>query len=462
MRYISILRGTNLLRWGVIFCVLGASAVLGALAENRLALVAGAAVGGMVVFLVLVRWLEVGVLLLLPISFLLPWGVGTGTETEINLTILWLFMLLGVWLVRMIVNNKHISLRGSIINLPGLLFVITTIVAMAAGNVRWLKFSTSQASIFSQIGGTLMLVLPVGLLLMVGNIVKEENWLRKLVLVFLGLGTVHLIARWVPGGGIIAEVYNEKSVSALFYIWVTALSGGIWLFDDTLKRWQKYLVGGLFGLTVVTALILMSQNASTWFSVLVVIGMLIWLKSWRMGLVVSLALGVAGIWHSEVIIERVFRIEEYSAITRAATWPIMWELVKASPIIGLGPSNYYFYTPLFSLMGYYIQFNSHNNYWDIAAQVGLLGLVIFLWLSIALGWTGIRLRQQVRSGFRRAYTNAALAGLVGTLAVGMLGDWFMPFVYNIGFNGFRGAIFPWIFLGGLLALEHLVKRENAG
>jgi hypothetical protein len=35
----------------------------------------------------------------------------------------------------------------------------------------------------------------------------------------------------------------------------------------------------------------------------------------------------------------------------------------------------------------------------------------------------------------------------------MLGDWVLPFVYNIGLQGFRTGLLAWLFLGGLVVLE---------
>jgi hypothetical protein len=49
----------------------------------------------------------------------------------------------------------------------------------------------------------------------------------------------------------------------------------------------------------------------------------------------------------------------------------------------------------------------------------------------------------------------ALGGLVGTVVSGMLGDWFLPFVYNVGLEGMRASMFIWIFLGGLVALAKI-------
>jgi hypothetical protein len=34
-----------------------------------------------------------------------------------------------------------------------------------------------------------------------------------------------------------------------------------------------------------------------------------------------------------------------------------------------------------------------------------------------------------------------------------LGDWLVPFFYNVTMHGFRSAVLPWLFLGGLVAIS---------
>jgi hypothetical protein len=138
----------------------------------------------------------------------------------------------------------------------------------------------------------------------------------------------------------------------------------------------------------------------------------------------------------------------------------MYDLVKMSPVLGLGPSNYNHYTPMYPLLGWYVKFNSHNNYWDIAAPTGLVGLALFAWLAAELGEMGWRVRRRVRDGFSRGYAAGALGGLAGMFAAGWMGDWFLPFTYNIGFPGFRAAMFAWLFLGGLMALERISRTDG--
>jgi len=114
-------------------------------------------------------------------------------------------------------------------------------------------------------------------------------------------------------------------------------------------------------------------------------------------------------------------------------------------------------------MGYNVQFNSHNNYLDIVAQVGILGFAAFMWFVVEIGVLGLRLRKKFdhTNGFTRAYVIGTLAGLGGSLVAGMLGDWLIPFVYNIGVRGFRSSVIAFIFLGGLVVIEQITAKQDA-
>jgi len=94
------------------------------------------------------------------------------------------------------------------------------------------------------------------------------------------------------------------------------------------------------------------------------------------------------------------------------------------------------------------------------AQAGLLGLFAFLWFVAEMGWLGWTFRKQASDGFALGYVNAVLGGLGASLFAGMLGDWVLPFVYNVGFVGFRSSMFGWLFMGGLLALSRMASRES--
>jgi len=151
---------------------------------------------------------------------------------------------------------------------------------------------------------------------------------------------------------------------------------------------------------------------------------------------------------------------EYSLSTRLEAWQILWQIIRLSPILGVGPANYYSYTTLFSISGYSVSFNSHNNYVDIVAQTGLLGLACFGWFAFEAGRLIWRLRDRMPEGFPRAYIYGTIGGLAGTLVSGMLGDWFLPFVYNVGLEGFRASGLAWMFLGAAVALEEIYRNST--
>lgn len=160
-----------------------------------------------------------------------------------------------------------------------------------------------------------------------------------------------------------------------------------------------------------------------------------------------------GIFPAIEIFSNALASDEYSYSTRMDAWLIVAEIVKANPILGLGPANYYWYTPLFRIRGYAVTFNSHNQYIDLVAQAGLLGFFAFLWFMWEIGRIGWRLRNKVEEGFEKAFVYGTLGGWVATIAAATFGDWVLPFVYNVGLMGMRSSILPWIFFGVLIALQ---------
>src|SRR5581483_760338 len=131
------------------------------------------------------------------------------------------------------------------------------------------------------------------------------------------------------------------------------------------------------------------------------------------------------------------------------------QIFPQSPILGLGPANYYWYTPLYPILGWYVSFNSHNNYLDILLQTGILGLGCFLWIMWEVGRLGWSLRHAFADNFAQGYVYGCLGGLAGSLAACWLADLLVPFVYNIGLNGFRASVLAWLFFCGFVALHRI-------
>jgi hypothetical protein len=58
-------------------------------------------------------------------------------------------------------------------------------------------------------------------------------------------------------------------------------------------------------------------------------------------------------------------------------------------------------------------------------------------------------------GFAKGYSYGVFAGVFGSIMAAFLVDWLLPFAYNIGLDGVRASILPWIFFGGLVSIQQM-------
>ena len=454
------------LRLLVIAGVLLASAYLAPRASQRLLILLLG--GGM--SLVFLRWPPLGLATLIVASMVVPFAIGTGTQTSLNVTALLLPVLMGLWALDMVRRRKLRPSAGAVLRLlpsrpipPLLALSIVAVLAFAAGNLPWFFFAQT-ASLPAQLGGLAVYLLSAGAFLLVAHQVRGIRWLQRLTWLFLALGGLFIAGRLVPGlGRFTGRLFQRGATGSLFWVWLVALAFSQAAFNRDLHPGWRLALGVLVMATFYVGLFLNRSWASGWLPPLIALGVILWLRFPRLAplcevsSVMFLAFRFSTFLHI-VVSDAQGTLFPWEA--RLAAWQIMLEVVKTSPILGLGPSNYYHYVQLYPIMGYYVQFNSHNNYFDLIAQTGLLGLGFFLWFALAVWREGWSLRSRVEDGFSRGYVCACLGGLVGTLAAGMLGDWFLPFVYNIGIAGFRSSVLFWLFLGGLVSLKYQAIPES--
>lgn len=421
-------------------------------APGRIVLLVGLliALGGTLFFLYYPQW---GIVTLFITGLLLPSPALPG---GLNFAVLHLGLLVGLWLLVLLVNRrKAVWVRSRTIR-PLLWLLGVTFVAFVVGQLPW--FSVPQrAPIDAQIGGMMVFFLAVGAFLLVANQVQDLRWLARMTWLLIILGGL-FAAGWVsPIGAITSRTFQIGATSnAIFWTWLVAMSFSQAFFHETLAWRWRILAGGICVLSIYVAFVLQYDWKSAWLPPLVALVAMLGARSWRLGVLIA----VAGFVPAQIIGSQAIATDEYSYSTRLDAWIIVLDMLQVNPILGFGPANYYWYTPLFRIRGYAVRFNSHNQYLDILAQVGILGLACVLWFFVEAGLLGWRLREQAPRGFARAYVYGALGGLAGTVASGMLVDWFLPFAYNIGYNGFRSSVFAWLFLGGLVSIEQMVRRQT--
>lgn len=409
---------------------------------------------GAVGALAFLRWPGLGLIILPFAGMILP-NVG---PAGLNGSMLIIGLMLVLWIGEMVVRKRKIKLVSSRTITPALALIVISCLAFVMGQLPWMRF-TRNAPLDAQLGGLSIFLLSIGAFLLVAHQVRNLRWLQLMTWIMIAFGGIYVIGRSIPSvfGPILSGVYQPQAIGGVFYAWLPAMALSQALFNRKLSPIIRVVFFAIVLATLYYTYFVTFGWKSGWIPALTAIGIVILLRAWQLGF---LLVPVAALVFVKILPD-IYSSDTYSISTRVDAWGIILEIVKVNPILGLGFANYYWYTPLFQIRGWMVSFNSHNNYVDIVAQTGLLGLAGFLWLFLEIGRVGWRLLNRVPEGFPKAYVCGSLAGLVGTLVAAALGDWVLPFTYNVGMAGFRTGVLAWLFLGGLVALETMYVNGDA-
>lgn len=438
--------------------VLASSAYLGPRISLRdllaLALV-GMAIAGLVS---LFRWPALGPVAVVVAALAVPLSIGTGSESAINAAFPALAGTLVIWILSML-GDQGARFHGSRVFVPLLMLFAVAAFSFAFGQQPQVVFA-ELAPLRAQIGGLTIFGLSALALVLVAHQVRDRHGLQWLVWVFTVAGALYLAGRLAHSTFIVQTLFQSGADGSLFFTWLAALAFSQAVFNRALPWFVRAAVAGCASAVVYLGFFTAREWNSGWVPPLAAILAVIWFGAPRIGALITLVGGsLLALNLSSISAALLTHYKEYDILTREAAWTTLVSLIKVNPLIGLGPANYYWYTPLYSLIGYTVKFNSHQQYMDLLLQTGVLGLACFIWFVLEMGWLGLRLRGRVGSGFEFAFVCGAMGGLGGTVVAGFLGDWFLPFVYNIGFRGFRASVLGWVFLGGLVALDHFSKSR---
>jgi O-antigen ligase len=429
--------------------------------NSRITLFGFLAFLGLIGLLIFLKSPPLGLIVLIIADFIIPFSLGTGTQTKLNVTILLIPFLTGVGILDWIMKRQPTQLFNSKTTWPLFMLFVIVVLAFINGLLSWNAFA-QRASLTSELGEVALFFFSILAFLLVGSLIPEIRWLKMLVWVFLGLGSIYILSLFNSGvGNLVSRFFPPGISGSVLWIWIIALAFSQGVFNHQLKPLSRLLLLLLVCVALYHGIFMNRGWTSGWLPALVAIWIIVWVGAPRFGLILTIliALGFV-IFHQQLVSLVMIGDNTYSLDTRLLAWKILIEIIRVSPILGLGPANYYFYTPLFPILGYAVRFNSHNNYVDIVAQIGLLGLAAYLWFFWETAKLGFRLRPIAHEGFERAYVYGTIGGLAGMLVAGMLGDWVIPFVYNVGFDGFRASVLGWLFLGGLIVLERSYKKNT--
>ena len=243
---------------------------------------------------------------------------------------------------------------------------------------------------------------------------------------------------------------NINPDATLFLI---ALSAGVLVWQHHRWRlWVPALVLLLMGLVAA----FLSYALNTWLGALGAMTVLIWSRWRSRGLLAWLAgLGLVAIAVQETLGTIVAQRLGGNDLDRIGLWHSALIVWSKSPIIGVGAGNLVGYMERFSvfsialvLQGYQ---QAHNIFLEVLAELGLVGLALFLTFIGVVIW---RLRRRVprRGVAARHFQAAGLAMVVGSALMALVGSGLVPTIASAGWEGIAPVVVCWFFAGAGVAM----------
>jgi hypothetical protein len=448
---------------GALLCVLPVVGLL--MAKVSPAFILVALVAPFAVWAV-VEHLELGLAAMLLAGIFVRFRIPTGTASEIVISLLICVGCIVLWIIHMLVVEQRLTLKPASTNVPLLAFMATVVISWGWSRAfRDLLVHEAGHPLVSVVATLVMVILP-SCFLLVANTIRSVRWLQALVWILLGAGLIALVVDLGShfGVGPMDALNNFLHTNGVIHInthgllsmWCVSFALALALFDQRLSWWLRALLLVYIGAWVYWGFLIRIRWLSGWVPVFVAAAVIVFMRSkWLFAvLVVVLLVGAGGYyWRTEFQGE-----SERSGETRLAAYKVNWRITGKHLLFGTGPAGYASY-----YMSYFPTeaMASHSNYIDIVAQTGIIGTFFLLWFFGAQAWSSYKfsLKLHGQGDFAESLSVAILAGTTSCVIAMALGDWLLPFVYTQGIPGFDLAVFNWLFMGSLWALQYTMASE---
>jgi O-antigen ligase len=365
---------------------------------------------------------------------------GTGTGSPIVASLACALLLCGCWLVHQIVYRQPLNLLPRIVAMPGLAVMGFSLFSLLWGRATLdPRITVPGKFIFTQIGGTILFLVSVGLLFVGADLLRDRETRNWIVIIVLAVGFGALPLRALNKGDSLFSVFG------LFGTWFVALCWAHALANTRLApRLRWLLAAGALGWLAVQ-LTRQFDWTSGWLPPAIALVMVTVIIRPRIG-VPLIGIGLILMVSFPQVISQLMTSEESQGslggnFGRTELWMRNIELLKDHLLFGTGPAGYALYYMTFVPTE---AMSSHCNYIDVLAETGVPGLLSFLALFGGLGWLAWRLKPRLTEASDRATCIAMLGGLPAVLAAMALGDWVIPFVYNQTIAGFDHTVYSWL------------------
>ncbi|MCJ7813603.1 O-antigen ligase family protein [bacterium] len=139
-------------------------------------------------------------------------------------------------------------------------------------------------------------------------------------------------------------------------------------------------------------------------------------------LFVLIALTVTFVF-KDLIAERFYGEDYGSAESRIPMMQIGFEIIKKNPLLGIGMNNYTRVMALYDPTGlsYVWHHPVHNVFIQLTAEIGIFGLIVFLWINTTVYVIGIKFIKNSNEFYQNQMTGL-IAGITAVLVHGMVNN----------------------------------------
>jgi O-antigen ligase len=425
-----------------------ASFLLGTDSQGRLLVVAIALPLVILGTVFILNTWEQSALVIILIAAFVPFGLSTGTDSKVMLSMILSAAYVMIWILHMLGVEKRIHFTPSAINRPLFGFVIISVLSLIWSNVfRDPAVRVTPSFPLVQAASTaVMVLLPLSALL-VANSIHKEKTLRWMVGLILVVGVLDL-------GNRFAGLNLPINANGITQMWVIAFAISIFFFMKNIPRKLRVIMLLIAAASILWGFVLHIDWLAGWLPGFIVLGVISFIKSKKLFAFLVVAAVILFVLNANFYDKSINSEQTTSGDTRLAAWSINWQVTSQHILFGTGPGGYAAY-----YMTYYPTqaMATHSNYIDIFAETGVIGFAFYIWLFGSLVWLGLRLLRRLRGrgDFLEAATVAILAGTIGCIVIMGFGDWLIPFAYTQTIAGFNYEVYSWLFLGALVVIERL-------
>jgi putative inorganic carbon (HCO3(-)) transporter len=142
------------------------------------------------------------------------------------------------------------------------------------------------------------------------------------------------------------------------------------------------------------------------------------------------------------------KIQDFTAMGRKQWWENTFAMIRQSPFFGAGVNTFSEVAPHYEMHSY-----AHNCYLQMAAEIGVLGLLSFFWIILRIFYLSFLALPQVDDRFLEAILGGSLAGLFGFLAHSFV---------DTNFYSVQLGSFLWGSMGFIVMICTMASRSAVG